>query len=125
MRGKNLVKICTIAGFILAEIYMVWVVLAPHSPGKARSMFVPEMMIPKERNVAPGTQPPLSAKLTRLAVLAFFFGPFGAMAGCGIGLLADGVRRKFQGGGTEEQNQRPGEGGTSGGAPPSEHLPPT
>jgi hypothetical protein len=95
MRGKNLVKNCTIAGFILAEIYMVWVVLAPYSPGKAGRMFVPEFMIPKEQNVAPGTQPPWSVKLTRLAVCAFFFGPFGAMAGCGVGLLLDGARRTF------------------------------
>src|SRR5688572_22301941 len=97
MRGKNLVKICTIAGFILAEIYMVWVVLAPYSPGKARPMFVPEAMIPKEPDLPPGTQPPLRVKIIRLAVCAFFFGPFGAMAGCGVGLLAQGLRQKFRG----------------------------
>jgi hypothetical protein len=96
MRGRNIVKICTIIGFILAEVYMVYAVLAPYSPAPARSMFVPEFMIPKEPNVAPGTQPPLGTKLTRLAVCAFFFGPFGAMAGCGIGLLLDGAARTFR-----------------------------
>jgi hypothetical protein len=95
MPGKNLVKICSIVGFILAEIYMVFAVLAPYSPGKAGRMFVPEFMIPKDVNVAPGTQPPWTVKATRLAVCAFFFGPFGAMAGCGVGLLLDGVRRSF------------------------------
>ncbi len=96
MRGKNLVKIATIAGFILAEIYMVWVVLAPYSPGKASRMFVPEYLIPKEPGVAPGTQPPMKVTITRLAVCAVFFGPFGAMAGCGVGLLLEGLRQKLQ-----------------------------
>lgn len=105
MRGKNLVKIATIAGFILAEIYMVWVVLAPYRPGKASRMFVPEYLIPKEANVAPGTQPPTSVTITRLAVCAFFFGPFGAMAGCGVGLLLEGLRQKMNGNKVESPKQ--------------------
>jgi hypothetical protein len=96
MREKNLVKICSIVGFFLAEIYMVFAVLAPYSPGKASRMFVPEALIPEEPNVAPGTQPPLRVQITRLAVCAIFFGPFGAMVGCGIGLLLDGARRALR-----------------------------
>lgn len=106
MPGKNLVKICSIAGFVLAEIYMVFAVLAPYSPGKAPRMFVPEFMIPKDAKVAPGTQPPWSVTATRLAVCAFFFGPFGAMAGCGVGLLLDGARRTFGAKGSEASEKK-------------------
>jgi hypothetical protein len=37
---------------------------------------------------------PLDALLTRLAVLAVFFGPFGLAAGTGVGLLINALRKK-------------------------------
>ena len=96
MAGNQLVKICVIAGFVLAEVYMAFVVLAPtrSGPPPPTRMIIPEAMIPKVEGVAPGTQPPPMVVVTRLAVCAFFFGPFGACVGLGAGLLLDGARRK-------------------------------
>jgi hypothetical protein len=96
MRRVNLVKACSIIGFFLAEIYMLFVVLAPNVPGKASRMLIPEVLIPKEHGVAPGTEPPLGAKVKRILVAGFFFGPFGALAGLGVGLLLEGLRQSFQ-----------------------------
>jgi hypothetical protein len=98
MRGKNLVKISTIVGFVLAEIYMALVVLAPNVPGYQTSrMIIPKESIPAVEGVAPGAKPPVSAQIERLAVCAIFFGPFGAFAGLGVGLLLEGARQKFTG----------------------------
>jgi hypothetical protein len=97
MRRVNLVKACSIAGFFLAEIYMVFVVLAPNGPGRTSRMLIPAALIPKEEGVAPGTPPPLSAKVKRVFVAAFFFGPFGALAGLGVGLLLEGLRQSIMG----------------------------
>jgi len=93
MAGNKLVKISVVAGFILAEVYMVFVVLAPTRPGPPGRMIIPATMIPKVEGVAPGTQPPPSAMAQRVLISAFFFGPFGACVGLGVGLLLDGVRR--------------------------------
>jgi hypothetical protein len=95
MRRVNLVKTCSILGFILAEVYMLFVVLAPNIPGKESRMFIPASMIPKVEGVAPGTEPPLGAKIKRVLIAAIFFGPFGAMAGLGVGLLLEGARQSF------------------------------
>ena len=95
MRRVNLVKACSIVGFFLAEIYMVFVVVAPNLPGKTSRMLIPRELIPHEEGVAPGTPAPLSVKVKRIFVLSFFFGPFGAMAGLGVGLLLEGARQKF------------------------------
>jgi hypothetical protein len=46
--------------------------------------------------VAPGTPPPLKAKITRVLICAVFFGPFGALAGTGVGLLVSGWRGDFR-----------------------------
>ncbi len=98
MRGKNLVKICSITGFVLAEIYMVLVVLAPNVPGYQTSrMLFPKESIPAVEGVAPGTKPPLGAQIERLAICAVFFGPFGAFVGLGVGLLLEGARQKLTG----------------------------
>ena len=96
MGGNKLVKICVIAGFVLAEVYMAFVVLAPtrSGPPPPTRMIIPEAMIPKVEGVAPGTRPPPMAVVTRLAVSAFFFGPFGACVGLGAGLLLEGARQK-------------------------------
>ena len=95
MGGNKLVKICVIVGFVLAEVYMVFAVLAPYRPGPpVGRMIIPEAMIPKVEGVAPGTPPPPGTLAVKLAVCAFFFGPFGACVGLGVGLLLDGARRK-------------------------------
>lgn len=94
MGGNKLVKISVIVGFILAEIYMVFAVLAPYRPGPPMRMIIPEAMIPKIEGVAPGTPPPPGTLVVKLAVCAFFFGPFGACVGLGVGLLLDGARQK-------------------------------
>jgi hypothetical protein len=95
MRRVNLVKACSIIGFFLAEVYMCFVVLAPNGPGRTSRMLLPEALIPKENDVPFGTPPPLSTKITRVFVASLFFGPFGAMAGLGVGLLLEGVRQRF------------------------------
>jgi hypothetical protein len=70
---NHLVRNCAIGGLILAEIYMVFTVAGPRM---------------KDPNI------PLDALLTRLAVLAVFFGPFGLAAGTGVGLLINAFRKK-------------------------------
>ena len=97
MRGKNLVKICSIVGFVLAEIYMVFVVLAPNVPSNNSRMIIPRELFPAVEGVAPGTPPPLGVKIERLAICAIFFGPFGAFVGLGVGLLLEGARQKLTG----------------------------
>jgi hypothetical protein len=93
MPGRNLAKPFAIAGFILAEIYMVFTVLGGYGV-HAEPLPVPP--IPDAVAVAPGTPPPLRAKALRLVVCAVFFGPFGALAGTGIGLLISGLRGDFR-----------------------------
>ena len=93
--GRNkIIKICSIAGFVLAEIYMVFAVLAPYRPGAPMRTFIPISAIPKIEGMAPGTPPPPAALAMKLAVCAFFFGPFGAFVGFGAGLLIEGARQK-------------------------------
>ena len=85
MLVRNYAKPFCIAGFILAEIYMLLIVLAPYSREQGRRLPVP---IPfEEPNVPAGTPRPLTVTLTTIAVLAVFMGPFGALVGLGIGLL--------------------------------------
>jgi hypothetical protein len=93
MPGRNLAKPFAVVGFILAEIYMLFTVLAPYGH-EAEPLPVPPM--PDAVAVAPGTPPPLSTKITRVLVSSVFFGPFGALAGTGIGLLVSGLRGDFR-----------------------------
>jgi hypothetical protein len=98
--GKNrIIKICCIIGFVLAEIYMVFVVLAPPrapgSPVPQTRTFIPLSAIPKAEGVAPGTPTPPGVLAMKLVVCAFFFGPFGACVGLGAGLLIEGARQKL------------------------------
>jgi hypothetical protein len=92
MSSRNLAKPFAIAGFILAEIYMVFTVLGPYS----REVRPPPMPIPEVETVPAGTPPPTRAKIMRVAVGAFFFGPLGALVGTGLGLLASGLRGDFR-----------------------------
>ena len=94
--GRNrIIKICSIIGFVLAEVYMVFVVLAPYSPGPPMRMIIPKEMIPKIEGAVPGAPPPPGVLAMKLAVCAFFFGPFGACIGLGAGLLIEGARQKI------------------------------
>jgi hypothetical protein len=93
MPGRNLAKPFAIVGFILAEIYMCFTVLAPYGH-ETQPLPVPPLA---EKDPVPaGTPPPLGAKVTRVFVSAIFFGPFGALVGTGIGLLASGLRGDFR-----------------------------
>lgn len=94
--GQNrIIKICCIIGFVLAEIYMVFVVLAPYKPGAPARMIIPEAMIPKIEGIEPGTPTPPGVLAVKLVICAFFFGPFGACVGMGAGLLIEGARQKL------------------------------
>jgi hypothetical protein len=92
MTGRNLAKPFAIIGFILAEIYMLFTVLGNYGH-ETQPLPVPPLA---EVAVAPGTPPPLSAKITRVLVCAVFFGPFGALAGTGLGLIVSGLRGDFR-----------------------------
>jgi len=73
--ARNYAKPFAIGGFIVAEIIMVFTMLAP--------------------NMKEAPRPPIDHLLIRLLVGAFFFGPFGLAAGTGLGLLFNGSRALF------------------------------
>lgn len=93
--GRNkIIKVASITGFVLAEIYMVFTVLAPYRPGLAAPtrMLLPKEAIPQVEGPA---QQSAGAVAMKLVVCAFFFGPFGAFVGLGAGLLIEGARQKI------------------------------
>lgn len=92
MPGRNLAKPFAIAGFILAEIYMLFTVLGPYG----RETHALQIPIPERAPVAALTPPPAEAKVTRVLIAAVFFGPFGAIVGTGIGLLTSGLLGDFR-----------------------------
>ena len=92
MPGRNLAKPFAIAGFLLAEIYMLFTVLGPYG-GATRPLPIP---VPEVAAVPAGTPAPVGAKVSRVFIAALFFGPFGAIAGTGLGLLASGLRGDFR-----------------------------
>jgi len=107
MPGRNLAKPFAIAGFILAEIYMLFTVLGPY--GRETQ---PLPMPPLTQEAVPaGTPAPVSAKITRIVVCAVFFGPFGALVGMGVGLLVSGALGDFRPK-TNGPNGSPPESGT-------------
>ena len=73
MRGRNVTKPFSIAGFILGEIYMLFTVLAP---------------------LRTGVPVPGDYMAWRLLSAAIFFGPLGALVGLGVGLLVGAVLPK-------------------------------
>ena len=91
MSGRNLAKPFAIAGFFLAEIYMLCAVLAPYGHESHELPFP----IPESSTLPPGSPVPLGAMILRVAVSAIFFGPFGALVGTGIGLLVSGLLGDF------------------------------
>ena len=92
MSGRNLAKPFAIAGFIFGEIYVVFAAFG----GYSRETQPPPMPIPVVDTVAPRTPAPTSWKVSRTLVGALFFGPFGALAGTGVGLLVSGARGDFR-----------------------------
>jgi hypothetical protein len=72
MRGRNVTKPFSIAGFILGEIYMLYTVLAPQHGGPA----------------------PVDFQIWAVLSAAVFFGPLGALVGLGVGLLVGAVLPK-------------------------------
>jgi hypothetical protein len=120
MPGRNLAKPFSIAGFILAEIYMLFTVLGPYGH-ETQPLPMPPLT---EAAVPAGTPAPTSAKVTRVLICAVFFGPFGALVGMGVGLLVSGALGDFRpkttptagslpGGGTPPSPQPNAEGGTT------------
>jgi len=110
MPGRNLAKPFAIAGFILAEVYMLFTVLGPYG---RETQPLPMPPLADAAGVQPGTPPPLSAKITRILICSIFFGPFGALVGTGAGLLASGLRGDFR----QKANPSPG-------IPPENGTPP-
>jgi hypothetical protein len=93
MPGRNLAKPFAIAGFILAEIYMLFTVLGHYG---RESDPLPAPPLAEVANApAKGTPPPLKAQITRIVICSVFFGPFGALVGTGVGLLVSGIRGDF------------------------------
>ncbi len=92
MPGRNLAKPFAIAGFILAELYMLFTVLAPYG----RETHALQIPIPERAPVAALTPPPVEAKVTRVLIAAVFFGPFGAIVGTGLGLLTSSLLGDFR-----------------------------
>ncbi len=87
MPARNYAKPFSIAGFILGEIYMVLLCLAPYRKGPPmRLPMGVELPIPPS-DLPPGTPIPMDALALKMAVSAIFFGPFGALVGLGIGIL--------------------------------------
>ena len=90
MRGRNYTKPFSIAGIVLGEIYMLYVVLAPYRKGPPIPINIP---MPVETLPADATIP-LGALIVKIAVCSVFFGIFGALVGLGIGLLVTGLLQK-------------------------------
>jgi hypothetical protein len=111
MPGRNLAKPFAIVGIILAEIYMLFTVLAPYGREK-HSLPMP---IPEVETVPVGTPPPTSAKITRVLVYAVFFAPLGGIVGTGVGLLVSGLLGDFR--------RKPAASGESSGASQPETHP--
>jgi hypothetical protein len=95
MRGRNLTKPFSIAGFVLAEIYMLFVVLAP-----LKSSVPPAITYAIAAHygvLAPltGNMPiPTDYLVWRVFCVAVFFGPFGALVGMGLGLVVGALLPK-------------------------------
>lgn len=91
MPARNLTKPFSIAGFVLGEVYMVLLCLAPYRQGPPRPLPMGiELPIPPS-DLPPGTPIPVDALMLKMAVSAIFFGPFGALVGLGLGLLIGGL----------------------------------
>ncbi|MGB8170710.1 MAG: hypothetical protein WCF18_24615 [Chthoniobacteraceae bacterium] len=93
MLVRNYAKPFCIAGFILAEIYMLLVVLAPYGHDQGRGLPAP---IPFDTTLAPGTPAPLAYVIGRVLVAGVFFGPLGALVGLGVGLIFSAIAQALR-----------------------------
>jgi hypothetical protein len=73
MRDRNYTKIFAMVGIVLAEVYMLYAVLAP--------MRTPE-------------KPTVNYLAKKIVVSSIFFGAFGGLVGTGVGLLVTGALRR-------------------------------
>lgn len=93
---RNYAKPFCIVGFILAEIYMLFVVLAPNTGHDPRRALLAPIAI--ESSAADPAAVPTGYKIGRVLVAGMFFGPAGALVGLGVGLVfsavVQAVRRK-------------------------------
>jgi hypothetical protein len=94
MRGKNFVKYCSIVGIALALIYTPFVVLGPRIGGESRMLF-PKSAIPADAPTEAAKPQTLASKITTVFVASVFLGPFGGLAGLGVGLLLHGLALKI------------------------------
>lgn len=93
--ARNFAKPFSIAGFILGEVYMALLCLAPYRQGPpARLPMGVELPIPPSP-LPPGTAIPTDALIWKMIASSIFFGPFGALVGMGIGLLIGGLMDKI------------------------------
>jgi len=90
---RNYAKPFCIAGIVLAEIYMLLVMLAPYGHG-GRALPAP---IPFDDGIAAGAAIPGWYMATRILVGAVFFGPLGALVGLGVGLVFSGLVHWWRG----------------------------
>jgi hypothetical protein len=98
----NLTKPFTVAGFILAEVYMLYTVLGPNLTSMPNLPVLSALSIASSSlfaGLSPafgGISPPMWANVSRVAAAAIFFGPFGALVGMGAGLLATGLLQRLR-----------------------------
>jgi hypothetical protein len=97
MRGRNLTKPFTIAGFIFGELYMLFTALGNYSYGAPHVLLMvweKTLCFAVLVNDRIGGPVPLIGKIYRVLALSVFFGPFGAAAGLGLGLLVGAALKK-------------------------------
>jgi hypothetical protein len=96
MLVRNYAKPFCIAGFILAEIYMLFVVLAPNTGRDPSRTLLSPIVIESTTPADPAV--PTGYKIGRVLVASIYFGPAGALVGLGVGLafsaVAQALRRK-------------------------------
>lgn len=91
MLRRNFAKPFSIAGFILGEIYMLLLCLAPYRKGPSGRLPMNVELPVAPSDLPAGAPIPTDALILKMAVSAIFFGPFGALVGMGIGLLIGGL----------------------------------
>jgi hypothetical protein len=91
MRGRNFNKTFSIIGFVLGEIYMLLIILAPYHKGPPIPLKFP---VPPEAALPADVVMPASVLAFKLLVFGVLFGVFGALIGLGVGLLLTGLFAK-------------------------------
>lgn len=94
MLARNYAKPFCIAGFVLGEIYMLLVVLAPYGHGAPHPLPAP---IPMDPGLPAGMPIPPGFLALRIAASAIFFGPFGGLVGLGAGLIFSALAQWWRG----------------------------